>query len=61
MSIIVADVFHQNYGTEDGIPPHWAVKYYQGNSNWPLYFNCDSYKEAESWISKNADNAESWI
>ena len=27
--ITVVDIFHQNYGSEDGIPPHWAVKYYR--------------------------------
>lgn len=26
-NIIVEDVFHQDYGPEDGIPPHWCCKF----------------------------------
>ena len=61
MSIIVADVFQQNYGTEDGIPSHWAVKYFMNTSGWPQYFYCVTYEEAEEWIRKNAENADSFI
>ncbi|EFB1429510.1 hypothetical protein FKN51_23860 [Escherichia coli] len=28
-NIIVEDVFHQNYGPEDGTPPHWCCKFYR--------------------------------
>lgn len=61
MSIIVAGVFHQNNGPEDGIPPHWAVKYFTNTSGWPQYFYCETYEEAEEWIRKNAENADSFI
>lgn len=61
MSITVVDVFHQNYDADDGIPPHWAVKYYRGTSGWPEYEYCETYEEAEQWIRKNADNADSFV
>ncbi|EFO2517155.1 TPA: hypothetical protein ACP2PY_002359 [Escherichia coli] len=28
-NIIVEDVLHQDYGPEDGIPPHWCCKFYR--------------------------------
>ena len=59
--IIVVDIFHQNYGPEDGIPPHWVIKYYRNQSAWPEYQNTETYEEAEAWIRQNAANAEDLI
>ena len=61
MTIIVVDLFHQNYDAGDGLPPHWAVKYFMSTSGWPQYFYCETYEEAEEWIRKNAGNADSFI
>jgi hypothetical protein len=62
MSLVtVVDIFHQNYGPEDGIPSHWSVKYYRNKSAWPEYKNTETYEEAEAWIRQNAVNAEDFI
>lgn len=62
MSLVtVVDILHQNYGPEDGIPPHWSVKYYRNKSAWPEYANTETYEEAETWIRQNAANAEDFI
>lgn len=44
--IVVVEVFHQNYGPDDGIPPHWCCKYFKdGFAEYEYFENCDAAYE----------------
>lgn len=51
---VVTDIFYQSYNLqEDGIPPHWAVQWYNVGSAFPEYFLCDTYEEAIAFAKEH--------
>lgn len=50
--LIFEEIFYQNYSLkEDGIPPHWAVRYRKGG--YADYYYCDTHEEAVKWAKEN--------
>lgn len=49
--IQVVDVFYQNYGPDDGIPPHWCCKYFQ--DGYAAYEYFATSEEAYEFAAKN--------
>lgn len=51
--IYVEDVVYQDYGSEFGVAPHWAVQYYIKGQGWPCYDYFSSREEAYGWARKH--------
>ncbi|QGY29796.1 hypothetical protein [Pantoea cypripedii] len=52
---IVVDVFFQNYGPGDGIPPHWCCKFIR--DGWADYEYFDTAEEAYNFAAQHGYTA----